>query len=243
MKTSFLIIVVLLFDSCFYFGKKQYEDVTALSPNTWSTRDCITIIMGATRDNLLDTRSPNIKVVATAYTPSVIMAVNRRAAILGRYHQPIPFSEVPPIEPTEVTEKDYRPTIDLLLQEENGLYYDWEKEKYVDARGNYVQEYTQIDSLTFLLVIHNVGWPAYLPDITHLEDQIFLVNDQNKFITPLQVWGKRRNKLTIIEENLIMKFQLRKDDYHFLQNSQRMYLVITGFDEKITLEFPASIIQ
>ena len=236
-------LTLLIFFGCFYFGKDGYEDVTVRSPNTWSTRDCITIIMGATSDNLQNTSSPNIKVIATAYTPSVIMSVNRRAAILGRYHQPIPFSEVPPIEPSDVTEKDFRPTVDLLLQEESGIYYDWEKGKYVDARGNYVSDYTQIDSLTFLLAIYNEGWPAYLPDITHLEEQIILLNDQNKFIKPLQVWGKRRNKLTIIEEDLIVKFQLRKDDYHFLQDSKHMNLVIAGFDEQITLAFPVSIIR
>jgi hypothetical protein len=157
------------------------------------------------------------------------------------------------------------------MQEEAGLYFDWQTERYVDARGNYVKSYNQIDSLTLFIAIENKSWPCvpttimpqvsssggvmpthtlgtlanypcYLPDITNLENEIYLVNDQNKFIRPLMVWGKQQTQL-MRTENLIAKFRVRKDDYHFLEHSEHMRLVITGFDSKIMLDFPVAVLR
>jgi len=258
---------LLFLSGCFYIGKDDFDDLVKRSPDTWSTRDCLTIIMGATRHNLSDHSSPNIKVVATVYSPFVIMANYRRAHILGRHHKPLPPSQVPPIESLEsIADSQYTSSLDVLMQEEAGLYFDWQTERYVDARGNYVKSYTQVDSLTFFIAIQNKSWPCvptiitgpgvpiptpllnladypcYLPDISNLENEIYLVNDQNKFIRPLMVWGRRQTQL-MTDENLIAKFRIRKDEYHFLEHSDHMRLVITGFDSKIMLDFPVSVLR
>ena len=228
--------------------------------------------MAATRHNLLDQGSPNIKVVATLYSPSVIVATYRRAHMLGFHHAPKPFPEAPPIESLEnVVDSEYVMSLDILMQEEAGLYVDWEKEQYVDAHGNYVRSSTQIDSLTFFVAIENNGWPCcppmhtvggtrmggirpvlnnvslsdfpcYLPDISNLENHIYLVNDQNKFIRPVVVWGRRHSSLTS-PENLVVKFWIGKDDYHFFEHSKDMRLIITEFDSKIMLEYPVSLLR
>ena len=263
-----LVLWPLLLGGCFYIGKDNFDDLVRRSPDTWSSRDCLTIVMSATSNNFADRSSPNIKVVATVYSPSVIMANYRRGQILGRHHKPLPPSEVPPIESLEgIADSEYTSSIDILMQEEAGLYFDWQTDRYVDARGNYVKSYTQMDSLTVFMTIENKGWPCvpptlmpdglvsvakplisladypcYIPDISNLENQIYLVNDQNKFIKPMMVWGKRQTHL-VMPENLIAKFRIRKDDYHFLEHSDHMRLIITGFDGKIMLDFPVSLLR
>jgi hypothetical protein len=268
------IFLWLLLSGCFYIGKDDYDDLVKRSPDTWSTRDCLTIVMAATRNNFSDQTSPNIKVAATVYSPSVIMANYRRAHILGRHHKTSQPSllGLPPGESLEsIADSEYISSLDVLMQEEAGLYFDWQTDRYVDSRGNYVKSYTQLDSLTFFIAIENKSWPCvpttimpqvspsgavmpthtlgtlanypcYLPDITNLENEIYLANDQNKFIRPLMVWGKQQTQL-MRTENLIAKFRVRKDDYHFLEHSEHMRLVITGFDSKIMLDFPVSLLR
>ena len=261
-----LVLWPLLLGGCFYIGKDNFDDLVRRSPDTWSSRDCLTIIMSATMNNF-DDQSTHIKVVATAYSPSVIMANYRRGQILGRHHKLMPLSEVPPIESLEsVADSEYTSSIDILMQEEAGLYFDWQTDRYVDARGNYVKSYTQVDSLTMFITIENEAWPCvppmlmpdgatpmhsligladypcYLPDIRNIENQIYLLNDQNKFIRPLMVWGKQQTQL-MRPENLIAKFRIRKDDYHFLEHSDHLHLLIDGFDRKIMLDFPVSLLR
>ncbi len=270
-----LLLWLLFLSGCFYIGKDTYDDVVTRSPDTWSTRDCLTIVMAATKNNFTDQSSPNIKVVATVYSPVVIMANYRRAHILGRHNRHIISTEAPPTESLEsIADSEYISSLDILMQEEAGLYYDWQTERYVDSRGNYLKSYTQLDSLTFFIAIENKSWPCasptlmpeektigtvkayrpmkplfnpadypcYLPDISNLENEIYLVNDQNKFIRPLMVWGKRQTQL-MTTENLIVKFRISKDDYHFLEHSDHMRLVIDGFDSKIMLDFPVAVLR
>ena len=264
-----LVLWPLLLGGCFYIGKDNFDDLVKRSPDTWSSRDCLTIVMAATANNFDDQSCPNIKVVATVYSPSVIVANYRRGQILGRHRKPLPLSEVPRSESLEsIADSEYISSIDILMQEEAGLYFDWQTDRYVDARGNYVKSYTQVDSLTFFIAIENKSWPCvpptimpdnhvgigkpllrnlsdypcYLPDIGNLENQIYLVNDRNKFIRPLMVWGKRQTQL-MSAENLIAKFRIGKDDYHFLEHSDHMHLLIDGFDSRIMLDFPVSLLR
>jgi hypothetical protein len=262
-----LLLWLLLMSGCFYIGQDDFDDLVKRSPDTWSTRDCLTIIMGATRHNLLDHSCPNIKVVATVYSPFVIMANYRRAHILGRHDRHTISTEVPPAESiVSMADSEYVSFLDVLMQEETGFYYDWQTDRYVDSKGNYVKSYVQVDSLTFFIAIENKAWPCvspillpepgkpmiplwklsdspcYLPDISNLENQIYLVNDQNKFIRPMMVWGKRQHQL-MATENLIAKFRISKGEYHFLEHSNHMRLVIDGFDSKIMLDFPVSLLR
>ena len=85
-------------------------------------------------------------------------------------------------------------------------------------------------------------WPCYIPDIINLEQNIFLINEKNKFIKPKYVWGKRRSQLTM-EETLLVMFQLREGNYHFLDGSEKIYLGIKGFNADIKLELPLSLIR
>jgi hypothetical protein len=83
---------------------------------------------------------------------------------------------------------------------------------------------------------------TYVPDISNIEQRIYLVNDKGKFIKPKYVWGKRNNVLTT-EESLFAMFYFREGNHHFLEGSSEMYLLIKGFESDIRLEFPLSMMR
>ena len=245
----------IIVDGCF----TAVDDVLARAPESWSTRDCITVILASTANNYRDPERPYVKVAATMFSPSAVLASYRRADILGRHRRgDVKLETLVPFEPVENTpDSEYVSSVDILTQEYLGLYRDWQKGQYVDAHGNYLKSSTQIDSLTFFISLENTDWPCllhlffhgassvypcYIPDISDLDSRIYLVNDENKFIRPIIVWGRHQEEL-MMPENIVVKFQIGKEDYSFLAHSKHVHLLITGFDSKISLEYPIALLR
>jgi len=203
--------------------------------------------------------SPNIKVMATAYSPAVITAINRISQ--SKQHW---------------SEGDYQYQMDTLLYHVVGLYMEWQTNRFMDPRGNYLRHPRQLDSLMFLVTLNNrswpcnvpmvskfIGyqgnkstggrteryqttplmnlsdWPCYIPDITDLDKRIYLKNDNGLTLKPKYVWGRRNNQLTM-EETLLVMFPLRNGTEHFFDKTEDVYLVIEGFDADIRLRFPVA---
>ncbi len=250
--------MVILLSGCYYIGQDQYADILQKPSVEWSSRDDLTVLISPIAHNLFDQGSPNVKVFATPYYPSVIIAIARGRQRLLHW-----------------SETQYQSYADGLAKDDLGMYIDWEKNAFVDSRGNYFRDPLQIDSLMFLVTIHNNGWPptvvygpvktmdqnysdphqrksiwiqgmiaagGYQADISRLEENIYLVNDKNKYIKPRFVSGKR-NKFLTADETLFIMFQLRKGEHHFLEGSEDMYLVIKGFEKDIRLTFPLAMIR
>jgi hypothetical protein len=228
-------LLCFLLAGCFYIGKDQFEDIVQRRSEAWSTLDCLTIIMSASRSNWDDPRSQGVKVLAIPYYPCVISAIERRAHILGPLQYPaFTYSH---------TEETYRHDLDTLMAAEAGVYIDWSTGRYLDSRGNYLHDPTQIDSLMFYVSLWNDGRQINsTTDITDLENNIFLLNDGGELLKARHVWGKRHNTLTT-EEKLLVVFFLHNNDHHFIANSKNMYLVIKGLQEDIRLKFPVSMMQ
>lgn len=222
MRASIAIILSLL-PGCFYFGREQDADVLQKPSVEWSNRDVLTVLISSTAHNLHDPDHPTLKVFATPYYPSVIVAIAR--ARQRALHQ---------------NQAQYQMYADALAKDDLGMYIDWNKDEFVDARGNYFRDPLQLNSLMFLVTLQNWGWP--FPEISHLENDIYLANDSAKYVLPTFVWGRRHNYL-IVDETLFIMFQLRKGDHHFLDGSENMYLVIKGFEKDIKLTFPLSMIR
>ncbi|MBI5022049.1 MAG: hypothetical protein HZB59_11495 [Ignavibacteriales bacterium] len=257
MNRIFTFVFSFLFylQGCFYIGQDRYEDIIQEQSTDWSIRDEQIVIISSIADNLLDHNSPNIKVFATPYYPSVVLA-------LEGVEQRI----------KHLQDDEYRRNADRLLKEAVGLYMDWENYKFMDARGNYVSDITQIDSMQFLITFENrswpcnipvmtsiksfggafaystapiaglADWPCYMPYIKDLNDRIFLVNDENMFIKPQFIWGIRNNILSQ-PETVFAMFHFRRGDHHFLSGSKKMYLVIKGFENDIKLSFSLSMMR
>jgi hypothetical protein len=214
------------------FWWRSVETILSRPVSQWNRRDCLTIMMGSMRSNILDNRT-NIKVYATPYCPAVIAAMTK-------FH----WLQIPVPQPA--AESDF----ESLLKESCGLYYDHENNKLMDARGNYFKDKMQIDSLMFLITIENLGWMNALygsymldiPDITALENQIFLVNDENKFIHPKFVWGKRHNILTT-PETVFAIFKVKEGDYSFIAKTENIALLVKGLEQDIALRFPVKIFE
>ncbi len=234
-KGFYPLLGAVILGGCFYFGKNDFEDIVQRSPEEWSTRDCLTVILGVMQHNFYDNESPVVKIVALPYYPSVVAAIERRAHILGPLqYQPFTYAH---------TSEMYRRRLDSALALEAGVFIDWAAGQFVDRHGNYLRNPTQLDLIMFYVSLQNTAWPGLTsggyPDISHLEDSVFLENDQDELLKPRYVAGKRNSTLET-EEKLIIMFPLKEQGPHFLSNSHEMRLVVKGFEKTIVLEFPIS---
>ncbi len=235
MISRFAFILLFTISGCFYIGQNQYDDIIRRNPDEWSTQECLTVIMSAARYNFNDPRASDIKVVAIPYYPSVISAITRRAHILG----PLQY----PAFTYKHTEERFRHDLDTLMAAQAGVYIDWTTGRYVDSRGDYLRGPTQIDSLMFYVSIWSDGTrPGTSPDISNLENDIYLVNDRNEIERPFHVAGKQNTRL-ITEEKLLVMFPLRQGGHHFLEGSENMYLLVRGLGDDIRLKFPVSMMK
>ncbi len=229
-------IVCIFAGGCFYIGQDQPEDVAGRWCEEWSTRDCLTIIMGAARSNFDDVRNPDVKVLAIPCYPSVVAAITRRAHLLG----PLQFEAFTYNHKTSTFHHD----LDSLMASEAGVYVDWTAHRFVDGHGNYLRTPSQIDSLLFYVSLWCVGTRigTHQPDITHLENNIYLLNDSGKILRPRYVWGKKNNVLAG-EEILLVRFPIHQGMSNFIDDSENMYLVVDGFGDKIKMKFPISMMR
>ena len=241
-----VIVGFVLLSGCFWVGQEQYEDVLTKPSDQWSSREALTVIISPIGNNFFDGQT-NIKVMATPYYPSVILALQRKAQ--QRHHW---------------SEDEFRSNTDSLMREALGMSVDWRNNRFYDSRGYYFWDKYQIDSLMFLITIDNTAWPCnsmmavslngvpspvmvplvppdqcYTPDISELEQHIYLINSKGNFIKPTYVWGKRHNMLTV-EETMFAMFQVREGSYHFFKGSDKVSLVVKGFEKDIVLDFSLS---
>ncbi len=243
------VAIVSFIAGCFYFGRDDYEDVLKKPSSEWSSRDCLTIVLGVMQHNLFD-QATNVTVIATPYYPSVVIAI-------GRIQQ----------QTKHLSEREFQTQLDTSLLLQSGVYMDWRKTMIVDPRGNYVKDKSQFDSLMFLVTLKNrswpcavplqqvrtsdggvimmplmsmADWPCYIPDIGDLEERIFLSNDRGDTVRPRYVWGRRNSQLTM-DETLVAMFPFGSLNGHpFLEDSENIYLIVRGFEKDLKLQFPVS---
>jgi hypothetical protein len=242
-------IFLIVFSGCYYLGKNTYKNIAVVPSTEWSGPEQLTIIMEAGNDNLRDIRT-NVKAIVTPYYPSVVKSIGRQAQ--RKYHW---------------SEKEFRGYVDNLLRDGSAMFIDWDKpsEPVYDSRLQPLKSPLQFDSLMLLLTLRNNAWPCgkYIvvnvggkyvnipldnpdcmpPDISHIEGNIFLVNEQRSYITPTTVWGRKMSFLTNIEETLFLKFKLREGDHHFLEGSHRYWVVIKGLEGDIKLELSTALMN
>ena len=232
-------VQILSLSACFYFGQEGLEYVVSKPPAEWSSRDCLTVIVSAMVHNLQDNEK-NVECIATPFYPSVVVALNQIQKT--QYHW---------------SDEDARFHMNELLQGSSGLYVDWKNGRFVNAKGNYFKDQTDIDSLLIVITLKNKSWPCapavsvdkegarpiipladypcYLPNISDIEDRIVLVNGNGDTLRPKFVWGRRHDVLTS-PETLFAMFPLRRSGTHFLRGSLTAALELSGFDTK--MKFP-----
>ena len=232
---------LIIADGCFYLGKNQAEDILQKPSSQWSSRDCLTVILSSMQNNLYDQGSPNIKLIATPYTPAVIAAINRMSQTREHW-----------------SDDETQRQIDTSLVLQAGLFLDPQTSQFMDSHGNYMGRTGRLDALQFLLTLRNNAWPCaipvvnsvpltkllsdwpcYIPDISHLDQQIYLSNDKGFSIKPKYVWGRRNNQFTL-EETLVVAFDLEIGDRHLFDDSGIIILVLDGFEVPIKLKFRIS---
>jgi hypothetical protein len=222
--------------------------VTQRPPNTWTLRDCQTVLVSAMTHNLNDNRT-NVKVIVTPYLPRVIKAMTRMDQI----------RDSSGVDSTKYDEK-----YDALLHASTGLLYDWDQGlKYSVKHQRYYQNVTDYDSLLFLIAFINQGypciplvkidqktgthpltlpgdWPCYTPELNHLNDEILLINDRGETLTPRYVWGVENNQLTTDEHIFVMFSFTGGSKKHFLQDSEDITIVFKTFTPTIEYKYEAT---
>ena len=135
----------LMLAGCFYIGQERAEDVVQKPPAEWSSRDCLTVILSSMVHNLNDNQK-NVECIVTPFYPSVVMALNQIQR--SQHHW---------------SEENARLHLDELLRGSTGLYVDWRDGRFVNARGNYYNNQTDIDSLLFVITLKNKTYPCAVP--------------------------------------------------------------------------------
>lgn len=212
------------------------DDVVQTPGTSWTKRECMTVLLSAMAHNLHDNRM-NIKVIVTPYIPRVIEAITRMDQLRDSLN---------------IDSALYDMKYDALLKSSTGLLYDWDSGLlYSAAHQRYYHSITDLDSLLFLVTMINTGypcippilvggssgstrpltllsdWPCYTPDLTHLRDQIVLINDRGDTLRSKYVWGVKNTQLTSDEKMFIMfPFTVRGGE-HFLARSESFTLSLT----------------
>lgn len=239
---SYLVLFVCFpLAGCFYIGQERFEDIVRNPPSTWSSRDCLTVILSAMVHNLHDV-DKNVEVIATPFYPSVVLALNQIQR--SQYHW---------------SEDDAKYHLDELMRGSSGLYVDWKDGRFVNSRGNYFRDQTDIDSLLIVVTLKNktypcatpyatvvqpgkdgdvhyasvpllatADWPCYMPNITDIGSRIWLISEKGDTLRPKYVWGRRHETLTTTE-TLFILFPLRGLSHHFLAESNKCWFEIAGF--------------
>ena len=140
-----VLAAAILCGGCFYLGQEKFEDVVRTSPTRWSSRDCLTVILSAMVHNVSDNET-HVECIATPFYPSVVMALNQLERT--QYHW---------------SEEDARFHMNELLRGSSGLYVDWKDGRFVNAKGNYFKDQTDIDSLLIVITLKNKTYPCAVP--------------------------------------------------------------------------------
>jgi hypothetical protein len=238
----FVAIVAAGCAGCFYIGQETFEDIVRIPPARWSSRDCLTLILASMAHNLHD-EERNLEVIATPFYPSVILAVNQ----LRKTEQ-------------HWTDDEARYHLDELMRGGAGLYVDWKDGRFVNARGNYFRNQTDIDSLLFVISMRNKTYPCAVPMTVvygTLDGQSYnygmvpllglndwpcytpCIADIDRRVFLVNEDGDtlrprfiagRRNEVVINQETLFAMFHFRAGGKHFLQDQSSCRLVISDFD-------------
>ena len=246
--TITLLATTCFLSGCFYLGQEKFEEVVRNSPDRWSSRDCLTIILSSMVHNLADNEK-NVECIATPFYPSVVMALNQLQR--NQHHW---------------TEEEARLHLDEFLRGSSGIFVDWKDGRFVNARGNYFRDQTDMDSLlvvftmknttypcaptqvnvvvktgagkgynTFAPLLPTADWPCYTPNIVDIDQRIWLLNADGDTLRPKYVSGRRHETLTT-PETIFAMFALREADRHFLASTNRATLEVSGFNTQMRFE-------
>src|SRR5437899_1053491 len=146
MKKAVLLQIFLL-SGCHNSGQLRYEEIIARPSSDWSGEECFMVASIPVTYNVFD-QNTSVKIFATPYYPSVILAIQRAAQKVNHW-----------------SEETFCANTDTLMADAAGMYVDWKQNRLVDSRGYYLRDKTQIDAIEFLITIDNIGWPCKLIQI------------------------------------------------------------------------------
>jgi hypothetical protein len=131
------------FVGCGY--KDIYTEILSRQTSEWSFEDCRLLIAHSTKHNFQS--ESKVIVIVTPFTPLVVTALAKQQQMTK-----------------QLTTAEYFSYADELAYSTIGMFIDWQKNLYVDKRGNYYKkDIKQLDSLLFLITLKNITYPCISP--------------------------------------------------------------------------------
>jgi hypothetical protein len=221
------VILILGIGGCF----TPAATIVQTPSDSWSRRDCLTVMVSSMRHNLNDNAS-NVRAIVTPYVPKVVEAIARMQQL--------------------------KSGAGLFIDRENQRKLVNAKGNYIRSPGDLDSLLFMVSlnnrSWPCNPPLHNVqifpgiyairplagiaDWPCYIPEITDLDRRIFLVNARGDTLMPKFLWGRNNNVLTMEEHVFAMFDFTRGTNRGFLKEGDEVFLVIAGFDRPIHFSFP-----
>ena len=249
MKFRRLYIAALLgvagFIGCVIVTDSFYEGILQKPFSEWNTEEC-RMVLGMSLAHNMKVQDAAVHVFALPFSPMVITALNREDQIKKN-----------------LTEDEYQAGIQQQAKECLGMFVDWKTDTYLDAHGRLYSDVAQMDSVLFLITFENIPgqqyisvvttdnfvsdhqspignplWfgPLTLSDLREITDRVFLQNSSGERIPPRLIWMRKQGAVSKAESILAM-FGLRKDGKHFLEGSDQVDVVVTGFTRDVHLGY------
>lgn len=253
IKDHIIIVAFFLAGTAIFVGCFPLNDMRLIvqkPPSQWNDDDCRTVIAVATAHNLR--KEPRVEVFVTPFSPQVIFALCRRD------QQRLKWSdEVFKIKLEERFMEDLGVYIDArnnsIFDKRGNFYREISqvdsimllvtlKNKTWPCVSPIVSTTIRVDEkdvpVYYPLFGNNLSnVPCHMPDISDLEESIFLMNDRQELLKPRIVWGRRNNVLSR-EEKLLVVFSMTSNGENFLAGTEKTWLLINKIDGDVKLELP-----
>ncbi|MFI5251500.1 MAG: hypothetical protein ACHQQQ_03615 [Bacteroidota bacterium] len=182
---------------------------------SWTVTECNAILIDCMSNTARNPMISDVQVFALPTYPKVLLAYNMRK-----------------MRTLHWTQQEFNESVDRQARNCLHMTYEGSRNIFLDESGNTYRGPDQIVSLMILISIENIG--GMRPDISNLEDRIYLRNERGEVVYPDEVRG-RRNRSLLLRENLQAVFKFNRARVHFLGESREIELVISGFNEEIHL--------
>lgn len=253
-KASMGFLVLLLLGGCSLHI--DYDRVLLRNSSQWTDDDCRTVILSSAAYNINVLDSP-VRLFAVPFTPNVLTALTRLDQLKKHWAAD---------EYMKNLEEQIAIIAGVLYENRSDQYYD-AKGNYLSnpSQLERLVFYLNVENKSWPcanpVMITSTGsggegqgymtnlWggnisniPCYIPDITDLEKNILLENDDHEVLRPASVSGKRQNMLTQ-PENMIAIFTLKAGGKSFFNHTKKFTLVIMGLGDPVRFTYSLDILR
>jgi len=223
IATSVLVAVMVIFvmtcnQGCF----TSVEQLRSVPYAEWTAEDCMAVIMRNVHHNL-KRDGEIISALVIPFTPEVVKAIGRYRQIKYAHSDSLTYEFV-----QRLTQQGTGTFLDR-----DGMLWDAQGNRFIGRRDSLMVMVSLINttwpceplSLNGIPIMNMSETPCETPDISNLDQHIFLSTATGDTLYPKTLFGRRNNILTD-DENLLIVFDLRG-----VENQATLLLHINAFNK------------